>query len=187
MHECDNSDTVCQRDTAYSRKSRSKDVLKDVRSCRNSVNRTLSMTLLGPRRSFVCIAQRRIKTPPILGAMTRLQYDRYECCSLHFHGLGKVMLIHLMNLCHVPLPVVLSWKGLATGTGVVASLNGTVKLLLLLMPVIDMPLQVCLGAESLATGWVGTLVIFAVVSLVMLELMWLIENLFAANLITTKH
>ena len=76
------------------------------------------------------------------------------------------MLIHVMDFRHVSLPVVLSWESLASSTGVVASLNGTMKLLFLFMPVIDMTLQMCLGTKALATCRVRAFVIFAVISLV---------------------
>jgi len=58
------------------------------------------------------------------------------------------------------------------------------ELLLSLMSIIDMPLQMGLGPESLATVRVRAFVIFRMISLMMLELVWLVEHLVTARLIT---
>lgn len=74
------------------------------------------------------------------------------------------------------------------------------KLLLSLMSIIDMPLQMGFGPESLATVRVRAFVIFRMISLMMpvglmsdfdqpatinlLELVWLVEHLVTARLIT---
>jgi hypothetical protein len=74
------------------------------------------------------------------------------------------------------------------------------ELLLSLMSIIDMPLQMGFGPESLATVRVRAFVIFRMISLMMpvgltsdfdqpatinlLELVWLVEHLVTARLIT---
>lgn len=79
-------------------------------------------------------------------------------------------------------------------------MHGAMELLLSLMSIIDMPLQMGLGPESLATVRVRAFVIFRMISLMMpvglmsdfdqpatinlLELVWLVEHLVTARLIT---
>lgn len=79
-------------------------------------------------------------------------------------------------------------------------MHGAMELLLSLMSIIDMPLQMGFGPESLATVRVRAFVIFRMISLMMpvglmsdfdqpatinlLELVWLVEHLVTARLIT---
>lgn len=77
-------------------------------------------------------------------------------------------MIHIVNLCHVPFPVVLSRKAFASLSGIFTVLDSTVKLLLLLMTIIDVSLKMRLGAESLATIGIVTLVILDMITLVVL-------------------
>ena len=114
-------------------------------------------------------------------------------------------MIHVVNLGHVPFPIVFAWKGLAAGSGKVASGNRAVELLLLLVPVVDVALKMRLGAKALATIWIWALVVLAVVALMMpgqssaslftvtkptqyiLELVGLVKFLIAASFVTSKY
>lgn len=61
------------------------------------------------------------------------------------------------------------------------------KFLLLFVSIVDVTLQVCFGAKALATAGIHALVVFAVISLVMFELVWLIKRLGAARFIAMIH
>jgi hypothetical protein len=67
----------------------------------------------------------------------------------------------------VSLPVILSRKSLAPGSGVIAPNDRAMEFLLLLMPVIDVPLQMGLGAKTFAAASIRALVVFAMISLMM--------------------
>lgn len=86
---------------------------------------------------------------------------------IDFNRLWKLLLFNVVYLNHVSLPVILSRESLAACSRVVASSNGTVELLLLLVPVIDVSLQMSLGAKPLAAAIIRALVVFAMVSLMM--------------------
>lgn len=77
----------------------------------------------------------------------------------------QLLLLETVNLHHVALPVVFSGKRPAALSRVVAAVDGAVELLLLLVPVVNVALQMRLCSEALAAAWVGTLVVFAVVTL----------------------
>ena len=88
-----------------------------------------------------------------------------------------------MDFGHVALPVVLPWKSFASRSRVVAALNRTVKLALLLVSIVHVTHQVSLGTKAFATCWIGAFVILAVVSLVVLEFVGLVEDLVTARLV----
>lgn len=80
------------------------------------------------------------------------------------------MVFKLMNLGHVSFPVIFSRECLPSCSGVVTPLDGAVKLLLLLVPVIYVSLEMSLGAESFTAFRIRALVLFAVISLMMPDL-----------------
>lgn len=86
---------------------------------------------------------------------------------VNLYGLWKLRLVHVVDLGHMPLPVVLSGESLASRPRIIAILDRAVELLLLLVPVVDVALKMRLRAESFPAVWIRTLVIFDVVSLVM--------------------
>lgn len=111
------------------------------------------------------------------------------------------MLLHVVNLGHVSLPIVLARERPATAGRVVAAGYGTVKLFLLFMTVVNMSLQMRLCAEAFATARIVAFVVFAMVTLVMpevllamhqhqsweknvLQLVWLVKSLVTAWLVT---
>lgn len=78
-------------------------------------------------------------------------------------------MLHVVNLGHVSLPVVLSRERLAAQFGVVAPLNSTMVLLLLLVSIVDVPLQMSLGPETFAASRIRALMIFRMIALVVSE------------------
>jgi hypothetical protein len=75
---------------------------------------------------------REIVSLDIVSYVTHVLFD--------FDGLRKIAMVHPMDFRHVSLPVVLSRKRLTARTRIVTTLDCTVELLLLLVPVIDVPL-----------------------------------------------
>jgi hypothetical protein len=73
-----------------------------------------------------------IVSSDVLSYVTHVLFD--------FDGFRKIAMVHPMDFRHVPLPVVLSRKRLTARTRIVTTLDRTVELLLLLVPVIDVPL-----------------------------------------------
>lgn len=67
----------------------------------------------------------------------------------------------------MPLPVVLSGEAFAALSGIITARNRAVKLLLLLMPVVDVSLKMCFRAEALAAIRIRAFVVLGMVSLVM--------------------
>jgi hypothetical protein len=62
-----------------------------------------------------------------------------------------------------------------------------VELLLPFMAIIDVTLKMSFSSKSLATIWVRTFVVFGMISLMVFQLVWLIEDLIATRLITCMY
>lgn len=92
-------------------------------------------------------------------------------------------MVESVNLGHVALPVVLPREGFAARSRIVATLDRAMELALLLVPVVDVAHQMRLCAEALAAGWVRALMVFAMVSLVVFQLVRLVEYLVATGLV----
>jgi hypothetical protein len=86
---------------------------------------------------------------------------------INFNRFGQVLLVHVVNLGHVPFPVVFARECLASSFRIVTVGKGAVKLLLLLMAVVDVSLQVRFCSKTLATVLVRAFVLLGVVALVM--------------------